>query len=372
MRIGITCYPTFGGSGVIATELGKYLARKNHEVHFISSAVPFRLKTFNGQIFFHEVEVVTYPLFDHQPYALNLAAKLSEVIEYQKLDILHAHYAIPHSISAYLAKQITRKPLKIVTTLHGTDITVVGNDPAFLPITRFGIEESDGVTAVSSFLRDQTRSEFYIEKDIEIIHNFIDTEEFKRQESAKLRKKFAPDGEKIIIHISNFRPVKRLGFIIEIFAGILEKLPAKLILIGDGPERGKAEKMCRELSICQHTFFMGKQSAVNDFLSIADMLICASETESFGMSVLEGISCGVPVLASKVGGIPEIIDDGVEGFLVEKSDLKGFHEAGIEILSDSRLQKKMRKAGIERARSCFDSDKIIPQYEQYYEKILSK
>ncbi|MFC1729883.1 N-acetyl-alpha-D-glucosaminyl L-malate synthase BshA [candidate division KSB1 bacterium] len=370
MRIGITCYPTFGGSGVIATELGKFLARKGHEIHFISSAVPFRLQKFNGQIFFHEVEVVTYPLFEHQPYALNLAAKLSEVISYQKLDILHAHYAIPHSISAYLAKQITQHPVKIVTTLHGTDITVVGNDPAFLPITRFGIEQSDGVTAVSRYLKDQTLIEFNTTRQLEVIYNFIDTNEFSRREQKELREKFAPDGEMILIHISNFRPVKRVDFTIEVFSKILDKFPAKFILIGDGPERGKAEQKCRELSICEHTFFMGKQSNINDYLSIADLLICASETESFGMSVLEAISCGVPVIASNVGGIPEIISHGSEGFLVDKADLQGFTDAGIEILHNPELQRKMRSAGIDRARKYFDAGIIIPQYESFYRSLL--
>ncbi len=370
MRIGITCYPTFGGSGIIATELGKYLARNGHEVHFISSAVPFRLQTFDGRIFYHEVEEVTYPLFKHQPYALNLAAKLSEVITYQKLDILHAHYAIPHSISAYLAKQITDEPVKIITTLHGTDITVVGKDPAFLPITRFGINESDGVTAVSHFLKNQTLSEFFINNNIKVIHNFIDTKLFSRKKNTELRRKFASDNEKILIHISNFRPVKRIDTSIEIFARIREKVPAKFILIGDGPERGLAEQKCRELSICDHTFFMGKQSCINDYLSISDLLISTSETESFGMSILEGISCGVPAIASDIGGIPEIIDDGVEGYLIPKDDIQGFADAGIRILQDDGLLKRMRKAGEERAGKYFDSSIIIPRYEQYYDEIL--
>ena len=356
--------------GVIATELGKYLAEEGHEVHFVSSEVPFRLKMHTGKIFFHEVDVVTYPLFEHQPYALNLAAKLSEVITYRKLDILHAHYAIPHSISAYLAKQITDVPVKVVTTLHGTDITVVGNDPAFLSITKFGIDESDGVTAVSDYLRHQTEVSFHTHKKIEVIHNFIDTSLFRRNGDTSLRKRFAPDGEKIMIHISNFRPVKRVDFAIEVFARLRKELPVTFILIGDGPERSKAERKCRELGICEFTHFLGKQSNINDYLSVADLLICPSETESFGMSILEGMSCGVPAIASDVGGIPEIIENGNQGYLIEMNDVQGFTEAGMRILTDESLHAGMAGRGVRTAQERFDTNTIIPQYERFYRELL--
>ena len=370
MRIGITCYATYGGSGVIATELGKYLVSRGHEIHFISSDLPFRLRSFNGKFLFHEVEVVTYPLFEyHQPYALNLAAKMSEVITYQKLDIMHAHYAIPHSISAILARQIINSPVKVITTLHGTDITIVGNEPAFLPVTQFGINESDGVTAVSQFLSDQTHETFDIKKNIRVIHNFVDTEKFIKRPDRELKEKYAPDNEFIVTHMSNFRPVKRVDTIIEIFSNILEKVKAKLLLIGDGPERGKAEKMCRELGICDHTIFLGKRLEVEDFLSISDLLISASEVESFGLSILEAMSCGVPIISSNTGGVPEIIVDGEQGFLLKPDDVSGFADAGIEILSKQSLQKSMSESGSARARALFDVNTIGPEYEQYYNEI---
>ncbi len=370
MRIGITCYATYGGSGVIATELGKYLANRGHEIHFISSDLPFRLRSFNGKFLFHEVEVVTYPLFEHhQPYALNLAAKMSEVITYKKLDIVHVHYAIPHSISAILARQITNSPTKVITTLHGTDITIVGNEPAFLPVTRFGINESDGVTAVSQFLSDQTYETFDIKKNIRVIHNFVDTKKFIRRPDRELKEKYAPDNEFIVTHLSNFRPVKRVDTVIEIFSKILEKVKVKLLLIGDGPERGKAEKMCRELGICDHTIFLGKRLEVEDFLSISDLLISASVVESFGLSILEAMSCGVPIISSNSGGVPEIIVDGEQGFLIKPEDVGGFADAGIEILRKQSLRQSMSKSGSARARALFDVNSIGPQYEQYYNEI---
>lgn len=371
MRIGITCYPTYGGSGVVATELGKHLATKGHEVHFIASDIPFRLHSFDGKFIFHEVKVVNYPLFEyHQPYALNLAAIMSEVITYQKLDILHVHYAIPHSISAYLARQITKYPVKIITTLHGTDITVVGNEPEFLPVTQFGIEESDGVTAVSKFLRDETYKTFDIKNDIEVIYNFVDSPKEPRQSDSPLRIKYAPNGEKIITHISNFRPVKRVEFIIEIFSKILKSMPAKLLLIGDGPDRGKAEKMCRELGICDHTIFLGKHAEIEHLLAISDLSLYASETESFGLSILESLNCGVPVISSRVGGVPEVLENEKQGFLIELNDIDGFAEAGIEILKNDKLWEEMSQNGIKRARDFFDSSIIVPQYENYYRKVL--
>ncbi|MFC1564491.1 N-acetyl-alpha-D-glucosaminyl L-malate synthase BshA [candidate division KSB1 bacterium] len=371
MRIGITCYSSYGGSGVVATELGKNLSKKGHEVHFITSSVPFRLHSFEGQIYFHEVKVVTYPLFEHQPYALNLAAKMSEVIKYNKLDVLHVHYAIPHAISAYLAKQLNGGEVKLITTLHGTDITVVGSDPAFLPVTEFGIEQSDGVTAVSRALYDSTMKEFNITRPIEVIHNFVDTKVFKRKENQALRDKIAPNGEKILVHISNFRPVKRVDEIVKLFAGILKEVPCKLMLIGDGPERSRAEKSCRDLGICDHTVFLGKQNAIPDYLSAADLLVCASENESFGMTILEAMSCGVPVVAYSVGGIPEIIQDGKQGFMITNDDSSSFAESCIRILTDSELHNSMARSGIKRARTEFSAEVIIPKYEEYYRKIIN-
>ncbi len=371
MKIGITCYPSYGGSGVVATELGKFLSGRGHEVHFITSSVPFRLHSFKGQIYFHEVKVVTYPLFEHQPYALNLAAKMSEVITYNKLDILHVHYAIPHAISAYLAKEITDRDVKIVTTLHGTDISVVGNDPGFLPVTKFGIEQSDGVTAVSNALYKMTLDELDVKNNIEVIHNFIDPDVFKRNENSELKKKIAPNNEKILVHISNFRPVKRIDEIIKLFANIVRQIPCKLMLIGDGPERGKAEKTCRDLNICDHTVFLGKQNAIPDYLSVADLLICASANESFGMTILEAMSCGVPVVAYEVGGIPEIIQHGNQGYMIPDLHTELFVNACVKILRDDKLHKEMSLSGIDRAGNYFSADTIVTKYENYYEKILN-
>ncbi|MFC1554046.1 N-acetyl-alpha-D-glucosaminyl L-malate synthase BshA [candidate division KSB1 bacterium] len=371
MRIGITCYPTFGGSGVVATELGKLLSERGHDIHFIALDIPFRLRSFDGKFRFHEVEVVTYPLFEfNQPYALNLAAKMSEVIEYQKLDILHVHYAIPHSISAILARQITKKPVKIITTLHGTDITVVGNDPCFIPVTQFGINESDGVTAVSNYLKEETEKAFDIDREIEVIHNFISPDFNIMKDTEKLKREYAPDGEKILSHISNFRPVKNIEIIIEVFAGILKRFKAKLLMIGDGPERGKAEKLCRELGICEHTVFLGKQAQIQDYLSISDLFISASETESFGLSVLEAMSCGIPVIAPRVGGIPEVVISGENGYLIEDHDIDVFINAASEILGDKNLHKNFSDSCIERVRSQFSFDQIVSEYEQFYKKIL--
>ena len=373
MRIGITCYPTYGGSGVIAIELGKFLAIRGHEIHFIASDIPFRLRSFDGKFLFHEVKVVTYPLFEYnQPYALNLAVKMSEVITYQQLDILHVHYAIPHSISAYLARNITNLPIKIITTLHGTDITVVGNEPAFLPITRFGIDESDGVTAVSEFLSEQTYQTFDTEKEIKVIHNFVDNRLFSQAPNKSLKRNIAPGGEKIITHISNFRPVKRTECVIKILARIIEKLPVKLLLIGDGPDRGKAEKLCRELGIFDHTVFLGKQTEIQDYLAISDLYICASETESFGLSILEAMSSGVPVISARVGGVPEIFRNEKQGFLIDTMDIDEFAKAGVTILTDNRLWHRMSKSGRERARRYFDAELIVPQYEKYYQKVLDQ
>jgi len=373
MKIGITCYPTYGGSGVIAAELGKFLARQGYEVYFIASALPFRLEHFDGKFFFYEVDVSSYPLFDyHQSYSLHLTAKMCEVITYHKLDILHVHYAIPHSISAILAKEITGLPVAVVTTLHGTDITIVGSEPAFLPVTRFGIDKSDGVTAVSHHLRSETIDMFSVSKEIEVIYNFVDTHVFTQKPNNALRKKIAPNNEKIIIHISNFRPIKRVECVVKIFSEVLRKIPAKLVLIGDGPDRGKAEKLCRDLGISNYTLFLGKQSDIQDFLSVSDLVLSASLIESFGLSILEAMSCGVPVVAPRVGGIPEVVQDGRQGFLIEPDDFDGYSTAIVEILRNTNLHQAMSKSGRERAQNYFDTRLIVPQYIQLYQKMLKK
>ena len=369
MKIGITCYPTYGGSGVVATELGKGLAINGHEVHFISYKMPLRLQSCYDRIYFHEVEVLSYPLFEYPPYALSLASKMLEIIEYQNIEILHVHYCIPHSISGYIAKMISnRKGLKLITTLHGTDITLVGNDPSFLPVTKFGIEVSDGVTAVSNYLKNRTYEEFNVSKEIQTIYNFVDTKIFRRVENNELKGIFAPKGEKIISHISNFRPVKRIDNVINIFNIILKEVNAMLLLIGDGPERGKAEMMCREMNICDRVKFLGKQDCIVGLLSISDLFLLPSELESFGLSALEAMSCEVPVIASDVGGLKELFVENT-GYLIDKDDIEGMAKKGIEILSDEGLREFLGKNARKRIKEFFDIDIIVPQYEKYYEEV---
>jgi len=312
MKIGITCYPTYGGSGVVATELGKELAGRGHDVHFISYALPIRL-TMNERIFFHEVEVLTYPLFEYPPYDLVLATKMAEVMTRYDLDILHVHYAIPHSISAYLAKKmLTDRVVPFVTTLHGTDITLVGNDRSYLPITRFGIEQSDAVTAVSEYLRRRTIEEFQVQRPVTVVPNFVDCDVYDRATDKGLRRKFANDDEGILIHISNFRPVKRVEDVIAIFAEVRKKQKARLLMVGDGPERPKAEWLANTHGIAKDVLFVGKQNEMNRLLSVSDILLLPSELESFGLVALEAMACEVPVIATQVGGIPEVVSHGVD------------------------------------------------------------
>jgi N-acetyl-alpha-D-glucosaminyl L-malate synthase BshA len=368
MKIGMVCYPTYGGSGVVATELGKGLAKRGHEIHFMSYKMPMRLNYFCDRIFFHEVEVPLYPLFEYPPYMLSLASKMVEVIEYQNIEILHVHYCIPHSISGYIAKQITdKKSVKLITTLHGTDITLVGNDPSFLPVTKFGIEVSDGVTAVSNYLRNRTYEEFKVKKEIQTIYNFVDTKLFKRIEDEILKKVYAPKGEKIIVHISNFRPIKRIDVVIKVFNLILKEVDSILLLIGDGPERTKAEIMCRELNICHKVKFLGKQDSIVNLLSISDLFLMPSELESFGLSALEAMSCAVPVIASDVGGLGELVVENT-GYLINKDDIVSMAEKGIEILTDSDLKTFLSENARKRAEQVFDTELIIPQYEKYYKE----
>jgi N-acetyl-alpha-D-glucosaminyl L-malate synthase BshA len=371
MRIGITCYPTYGGSGVVATEMGKELANRGHEIHFISSAMPIKLSNLGERIHFHEVEMMDYPVFEHAPYALALATKMADVTVRYNLDLLHVHYAIPHSVSAYLAKQmLAPRKLPIVTTLHGTDITLVGNDRSYLPITRFSIEKSDGVTAVSAFLRDLTYQEFEIRRPIEMIPNFVNCDSFQRSPNEELRAHFAPKGEKILIHISNFRPVKRVTDVIESFEQISRQVPSVLLMVGDGPDRGNAEWLARRKNLDSRVFFLGKRESVSDVLAISDLMLFPSENESFGLVALEAMATEVPVIASKVGGLPEVIADGEDGFLVEPHDVNAMSERAISLLSQEDKLRAMGATARKNARKKYCANKIIPRYEKYYETVI--
>jgi L-malate glycosyltransferase len=371
MKIGITCYPTYGGSGVVATELGIELAARNHEVHFISYAMPIRLHGASDRIFFHEVEVTTYPLFDHPPYTLALATKMAEVAEQASLDLLHVHYAIPHSVSALLARMMMApRRLPFITTLHGTDITLVGSDRSYLPITRFSIEQSDGVTAISSYLRDLTAREFEVKHPIEVIPNFVNCDLYCRAPDQSIRKRWAKNGEAILMHLSNFRPVKRVTDVIEIFALVREKMPAKLVMIGDGPDRGAGEYLVRQKRLTKDVFFLGKQDNVEDKLGVADLFLLPSDSESFGLAALEAMACEVPVVATNVGGLPEVVTHGVDGFLFEPRDVQSAANYALEILATPEHARAMGQAARENARKRYCANDIIPIYERYYEKVL--
>jgi len=372
MKIGITCYPTYGGSGIVATELGKELAERGHEIHFISYAPPMRLVKPGPRIHFHEVEVTTYPLFDHAPYTLALPTKMAEVAHSQDLDLLHCHYAIPHSVSAFLAKSMLNpRKLPVVTTLHGTDITLVGSDRSYLPITKFSIEQSDGVTAVSQYLCEATYKTFAVKNEIEVIYNFVNCGIYKPAERGDLRKRFAPSGEKVLIHLSNFRPVKRPTDVIEIFARVQRGLPAVLLMVGDGPERSSAAWLAGHHGIESKVYFLGKQENVEEFFSISDVLLLPSDNESFGLVALEAMACEVPVVVSRVGGLPEVVTEGVEGFLVEPRNVDAMARRALEILGDDRLRRQMGQRARETAMTRFSATEIIPQYERFYQKILS-
>lgn len=375
MKIGITCYPTYGGSGVIATELGKALAHKGHEIHFISYSLPQRLNGFVGNIFFHEVEMSKYPLFENQIYGITLTGKTLEVIEYANLDILHVHYALPHAVSGYLTKQILRKnnrDIKLITTLHGTDITLVGLEPAFLPLVKFSIEESDGVTTVSEYLKQRTIDNYEVEKEIEVIPNFVDLDEFRPEEVSCCRKSIAPFGEKILVHVSNFRKVKRIKDTIRIVEKLKDEIPIKLLLIGDGPERSDCEKLARDLGLVNEILFMGKQSELKNILSVSDLFLLPSKEESFGLSALEAMSCGVPVISSNIGGIPEVNIHGETGYLSEVGDVDDMANNCKKLLTNEKLLKRFSNNALVRAKVHFDRNIIIPQYEEYYEKILNQ
>ncbi|MBI4471457.1 MAG: N-acetyl-alpha-D-glucosaminyl L-malate synthase BshA [Acidobacteria bacterium] len=372
MKIGITCYPTYGGSGVVAAELGKELASRGHDVHFISYALPIRL-TMNERIYFHEVEVLTYPLFEYPPYDLVLATKMAEVVTRYDLELLHVHYAIPHSISAYLAKMmLTDRVVPFVTTLHGTDITIVGNDRSYLPITRFGIERSDAVTAVSEYLRRRTVEEFQIQRPIVVVPNFVDCNVYGQSTDQRLRGKFANPDEGILIHISNFRPVKRVEDVIEVFSRVRKKTRARLLMVGDGPERPKAEWLASTHGISEDVLFLGKQNDMNQLLSIADILLLPSELESFGLVALEAMACEVPVIATKVGGIPEVVRDGVDGFLYDVSDVTAMSDGCLSILNDPKKRVEMGQQARSRARSEFCASKVVLKYEELYERTINE
>ena len=372
MKIGITCYPTYGGSGVVATELGKGLAKRGHQIHFISYAMPMRLDGFMNNIFYHEVEMATYPLFEFPLYTPALASKMVEVAKFEKLDLIHAHYAIPHATSAYIAKQILNdEHLRIITTLHGTDITLIGLEPSFLSVMKFSIEKSDGVTAVSRFLKEKTITNYGINKEIEVIPNFVDTELFTRMADTKLRKTIAPNGEKVLIHISNFRLVKRVTDVIRIFNLVLKKVPSKLVLVGDGPDRSSCENLCRELGLGESVKFLGKQAELVELLSAADLFLMPSQSESFGLSALEAMACEVPVISSSVGGLPELVVHGETGYIAEIGDVERMAKYAIELLSNNTRREMFAKAGRKRAVENFDIDEIVGVYERHYERVLN-
>jgi N-acetyl-alpha-D-glucosaminyl L-malate synthase BshA len=372
MKIGIVCYPTYGGSGVVATELGKSLAQVGHQVHFITYTQPPRLDFFNENIFYHEVSVASYPLFLYPPYGQALASKIVSVVENEGLDLLHVHYAIPHASAAFMAKSILKTKgidLPFITTLHGTDITLVGKDPSFEPVVTFCINQSDGVTAVSDSLRRDTYELFDIHREIEVIPNFVDLERFKKQKKEHFKLAICPNGEKLLMHTSNFRPVKRIEDVIRVFNGVRKHLPSKLLLVGDGPERQGLETLCRELGITHDVRFLGKLDAVEEVLSLADVFLMPSEQESFGLAALEAMACEVPVVSSNAGGIPEVNVQGVTGYLSNVGDVEDMVRNTLTILKDENLPR-FKAAALARAHE-FDVTKIRPQYEAYYERIKS-
>ncbi len=373
MNIGITVYPTYGGSGIVGSELGKELAARGHTVHFISSALPTRLTELNERVRFHEVEMMSYPLFEHQPYTLALATTMAKVAENEDLDLLHVHYAIPHSISAILAREslLPNRRLPVITTLHGTDITLVGADRSYLPITRYGIVQSDGVTAISNYLKEATKETFQFD-NIAVIPNFISASEYKRLPVPELRAELAPDDEPLLVHVSNFRPVKRPVDCVEILARVLKRnIRTRLVMVGDGSERALAEHRARCLGIYDYCSFVGKQARIVDYLSAADVLLLPSEQESFGLAALEALACEVPVVASGVGGIPEVVTDGETGFLSAVGDVKKMSEDAARLLSDKDLRQEMGISARTQSLSRYNTDLVIPQYINFYERVIN-
>jgi N-acetyl-alpha-D-glucosaminyl L-malate synthase BshA len=374
MKIGIVCYPTYGGSGVVATEIGLGLAKRGHEVHFITYKRPARLNTFSTNVYLHEVSSFDYPLFEYTPYETALASKMVDVVKYENLDILHVHYAIPHAAVAYMAKQILLTHginIPVITTLHGTDITLVGSNKSFFPVAEFSINSSDGVTTVSNQLKAQTESTFDVKKDIRVIYNFIDFDRFRKTDKDHFKKAIAPDGEKIMVHVSNFRKVKRVEDVIHVYEKVQAKMPCKLMLIGDGPERQKMEELCRKIGLCSEIRFLGKQDAVEELLAVADVFVLPSENESFGLAALEAMACEVPVVSTNIGGLPEVNIEGKTGFLHNIGDIEAMANSVLAILKDQETHQKFRKAAFEHAQT-FDIKNILPVYEDYYEEIIQQ
>jgi L-malate glycosyltransferase len=373
MKIGIVCYPTFGGSGVVATELGKALADNGHQVHFITYRQPARLDFFSENLYYHEVSVSNYPLFDYPPYELALASKLVDVVRFEKLDLLHVHYAIPHASAAFMAKQILATfgiHIPVVTTLHGTDITLVGKDPTYKPVVTFSINQSDGVTAVSENLKEDTYKHFEIKKDIKFIPNFIDLERFNLKAKDHFKLAIAPNNERVIVHTSNFRKVKRTQDVVHIFEKIQKVIPSKLLMVGDGPERVYCEQLCRDLEICENVRFLGKQDAVEEILSVADLFIMPSESESFGLAALEAMACKVPVITSDAGGLPELNINGITGFMDKVGDIESMAAHSIFILEDDKKLATFKEGALNRAKE-FELSLIVPIYEQYYKDVMA-
>jgi len=372
MNIGITVYPTYGGSGIVGSELGRELANRGHNVHFISSTLPTRLTELNDRVHFHEVEMMNYPLFEHQPYDLALATKMATVARAEKLDLLHVHYAIPHSISAILARESIKQKryVPVITTLHGTDITLVGADRSYLPITRYGLQQSDGVTAVSRFLKQATIETFDFD-EIEVIPNFICSCHYKHLEDSPLRDELAPNGEKLLVHVSNFRAVKRPADCVEILAKVKQKGgKARLVMVGDGPEQSNCYYRAEQLKVSDDCVFVGKQANISDYLGIADVFLLPSELESFGLAALEAAACEVPVVATRIGGIPEVVNEGETGFLSDIGDTEKMSDDVMKLLKDEEMRLAFSKKARELAVSRYGSDLIIPQYIAFYEKVL--
>ena len=372
MNVGITCYPTYGGSGIVATELGLELANRGHEVHFISYSNPIRLDAGMPRIHYHEVEVSTYPLFQYPPYCLALASRMAEVAESYDLDVLHVHYAVPHSISAMLAQQMleSTRRLPFITTLHGTDITLVGVDPSYFPITKFSIERSNGISAVSDYLRERTVEVFGVANEIRVIKNFVNCDRYKPDDEKAGASQYAPAGEKLLLHLSNFRPVKRALDCVRILAEVRKSTPAHLLMAGDGPDRGPAEHLAREMKVEKHVSFLGKQNHVERLIPLAHVLLMPSELESFGLVALEAMACGVVPVATNVGGVAELITDREDGFLEAVGDVAAQSARVVELLTDGDLHYRMRKAGRWNASERFCAEKIIPMYEKYYEDVV--
>lgn len=374
MKVGMVCYPTYGGSGVLATELGHQLAKRGHEVHFITYDMPMRLDRFQDNIYYHEVETPSYPLLESDLYPLALAGKIVDVAKYESLDVLHVHYAIPHAVSGYLARQVLRdkQSLPLVTTLHGTDITLVGLEPTFHPLIRFALDQSDIVTAVSGFLEERTRQNFGSELEIDVIPNFVDTHVYQRSSNPEVERYIRPNNEHILLHVSNFRPVKRVQDCVRILAEVRKKADARLVLVGDGPDRSETERLCRELDVADHVIFLGKQSALPDILSAADLFLLPSQQESFGLSALEAMSCSVPVIGTNIGGIGEVVEHGETGYLAELGDVQRMARYALDLLTNPKKLQHFRTSARRRAVEEFDISLIVPRYEALYQRAVQQ